>query len=112
MFRLVAQTAAPDRLPWSMFYSALAIMVFLIVGFAVIAIVKRRAEAYKDVGGPVVPFTLHDLRKLHEEGQLTDEEFEKARGRIVAMSKAAMDRKTPVEKRPVAPPDDEKADQA
>lgn len=94
-----------------MFYAAIAIMVFLIVGFAVIAIVKRRAESYRDAGEPVVPFTLHDLRKLHEEGQLTDEEFEKARGRIVAMSKAALDKKTAVQKQSAAASGDENIDQ-
>lgn len=35
-------------------------------------------------------FTLADLRQMHRDGQLTDEEFAAARGRMVAQSRAAL----------------------
>jgi len=94
---LIAQNA-PERLPWSMLVWALVLMGMVIVGWAVIVVAKRRSEAYRNSSGPALPFTLHDLRKLHEQGQLTDAEFEKARGRILAMSKAALEKSPPPRK--------------
>ena len=40
-------------------------------------------------GGPPAGFTLSDLRDLHRNGQMTAEEFERAKGKIVAAAKAA-----------------------
>ena len=92
--RFMAQTAAPEQLSWAMFTWAMVLLGMLVAGLVVIAIAKRRSDALKQqaAGGGGLPFTLHDLRKLHEEGELTDEQFERARQRIVAMSKAQMDK--------------------
>jgi len=37
----------------------------------------------------VVGFTLGDLRRLHDEGQLSDEEYEKARTQMIAATQRA-----------------------
>jgi hypothetical protein len=42
-------------------------------------------------------FTLADLRQLHREGQLNDEEFERARAAIIAQTRAALARDEPAD---------------
>ena len=34
-----------------------------------------------------MPFTLGDLRQMHREGKLTDDEFEKAKHQVIALSR-------------------------
>jgi hypothetical protein len=96
----LAQGAEPERLSWSAFYWSMVIMAMLGVGLVIVVVVRRRAQAYQNDAGPGLPFTLHDLRQLHDDGQLTDEEFERARSRIVSMSKAQLNKPTPA-----APPE-------
>lgn len=53
-----------------------------IAGAIIIALVRRalRDEDDADGGG----FTLHDLRRMHGEGKLSDEEFARARDAMIA----------------------------
>jgi hypothetical protein len=53
-----------------------------IAGAIIIALVRRalRDEEDGDEGG----FTLHDLRRMHGEGKLSDEEFARARDAMIA----------------------------
>ena len=68
--------------PWLI---ALVAMVF--VGGIVIMLVRRhlRSDADDHAGG----YTLHDLRQMHASGDLSDEEFEKARAAMIAGVRAA-----------------------
>jgi hypothetical protein len=43
-------------------------------------------------------FTLHDLRQLHQNGHMTDEEFAAAKDKVVARATAAQKPKVPAEK--------------
>lgn len=67
---------------------------------------------------PATAFTLADLRRLRREGQLSDEEFERARAAIIARTRAGLappdDAATePGEVAPDSPPaEDESADDA
>ncbi len=81
----VAAAAAPpagsrfgDLLPW-----LVALLVLVCVGAVAIHVARRIAR--KDA----VPegFTLEDLRRLHGSGQLSDEEFEKARAAVIERAK-------------------------
>jgi len=59
---------------------SLALIAVVIAGWFAIARLRHwmRSEAEEQK-----PFTLDDLRKLHREGQLTDEEFQKARDTMI-----------------------------
>jgi len=61
-----------------------AAIVLVIVG----VIVRKR---FQDDDAPAMPtaFTLSDLRQMHQQGQLTDEEFDRAKKAMLARSRAA-----------------------
>ncbi len=44
-------------------------------------------------------FTLSDLRKLHDKGQLTDQEYERAKSQLVQQSQAAINRMAATDKK-------------
>lgn len=44
-----------------------------------------------DEPAPAIGFTLGDLRQLHKEGKMTDAEYDRARGKMVAAAKKATD---------------------
>lgn len=91
---------------------SLAVVVFILVGFVVVA---RLRHWLKEDDTPVgIGFTLSDLRQLHREGKMSDEEFEKAREKMIAAGKAmaaklpdplARDRKPRNLQEPPADPD-------
>jgi hypothetical protein len=91
MLWILSQADAADKPLRLLLYSCAVIIGILLVAWLVIVIARRRVAAQEGAGSRV-PFTLHDLRNLHATGQLTDEEFAKARDKIVAMSKAALAR--------------------
>lgn len=66
------------------------LFVALLVGFLVVRWLRSRtlgSSEYGDAG-----FGLSDLRKLRQEGRITEEEFEKARDAIVGAMKRSMER--------------------
>lgn len=65
-------------------WTVLAIIVVISVAMIVVAYRLRRRyqQDVDNAGGDV--FSLGDLRRLHREGQLTDEEFERAKAQIIA----------------------------
>jgi len=58
-------------------------IVFLAIVGVVVAITLRKRFASED-RSPLVPFTLAELKRLHHEGQLTDEEYERMKQRTLA----------------------------
>jgi hypothetical protein len=52
---------------------------------AVVVALLRRLNVGESMESDAPPFSLHDLRKLHREGKLTDEEFQRARSAMIAM---------------------------
>lgn len=83
----------------------------VILGFVISRTVRKRID---DLGGNET-FTLSDLRHLHNQGQLTDAEFDRAKVATINRQHAAMDREDlPLQGRPStnahdtdAPPDND-----
>ena len=73
-----------------MMWSA-GLILALMVGLWVATRIKRRMQQPEE---PTVAagFTLADLRQLHRSGQMTDEEFERAKVKVVAAAQRATER--------------------
>jgi hypothetical protein len=86
---LIAQPGGQTILP--VFGWSLVLICLLVGGF--FAISKLRQWMRED-DAPASPigFTLSDLRQLHKQGQMTDEEFERAKAKIVGSAKAMTSR--------------------
>lgn len=69
---------------------SLILILLLIVGLVVVIRVKRRIQQPDEPGS--MGFTLSDLRQLHKNGQMSDEEFERARTKVVEAAKRAAER--------------------
>ena len=69
-----------------LFVWCLILIAVLVVGFVLVAWVKRRMQ-HQDIPQSV-GFTLADLRELHRSGKISDQEYEKARGKMAAALKA------------------------
>ena len=80
------RTSPGEVIAWSV-----GILVLLIVGMVAAARLKRRIKQ-EDAPAPALGFTLSDLRQMHRAGPLTDEEFNRAKEKIVAASQAAAQR--------------------
>ena len=74
--------AAPSILFWSAITIGLCVALFWVV-----SLVRKRMREEPASEGPAAGFTLSDLRQLHKSGQMTDEEFERAKAKIVAAGK-------------------------
>ncbi len=88
--RSMAQTAArvhdgsSDIIVWS-----LILLGILIIGLVVIVRLKKKlTQTDEQTAG--VGFTLSDLRALHQNGKMTDDEFEKAKAQILAMTRSGV----------------------
>lgn len=67
----------------------LGVIVGSAVVLGIIAMILRKL-LLGDPGPPPVGFTLADLRRLHEQGELDDEEFAQAKGRMLAQGRAML----------------------
>jgi hypothetical protein len=88
--RLAAMNGTSAIIVWS-----LILICLIIVGMAVALQVKKKVTetgGASDGGGG---FSLSDLRKMVKEGNLTPEEFEKARTKVVEAAKRASERQKP-----------------
>jgi hypothetical protein len=66
---------------------SLLLIGLIVAGWLTVWQVKRRLQQ-DDVSGNS-GFTLSDLRQLHKSGQMTDEEFERAKARVVDAARRA-----------------------
>lgn len=73
---------AGDVFPW---LAALAVLV--IVGFLLAALVRRRFQSGGDGGAEML--TLHDYRRLRDEGEISEDEFQRIRTGIIAAAKGS-----------------------
>jgi hypothetical protein len=84
---LLAQSADP----LDVFMGVLLLVVVLVGGFMALMYFKKWLkeddEPSSDIG-----FTLGDLRQLHKNGKMSDEEYEKARTQMIAATKRAAER--------------------
>lgn len=72
------------------FFWLLVLMALLVVAAGGVLWLRRwyRTDESPVAGG----FTLGDLRRLHREGQMSDEEFERAKAQIIAGARRALER--------------------
>ena len=87
---LAPTLAAPDRDYTKLFVWSLVLIGVLAVGLVVVSKVKRRLQEPDQPTS--LGFTLSDLRQLHKSGQMTDEEFERAKAKIIEAAKKAAER--------------------
>ena len=101
---ILAQQPNNDRdLTELLLYSG-AFVVGIIILFALFMAV-RSYYARSDSAAASTPFTLAELRKLHQTGQLTDEQFEKAKEAMIGKARIAMQDSPPKPKSgPARPP--------
>jgi len=99
-FAVVAQQGSGSMLP--VFGWSFVLICLLLAGFFAISRLRQWLKE-DDTPAPGIGFTLSDLRQLHKQGQMTDEEFERAKAKIIGGAKAmaaklpdplARDRKT------------------
>jgi hypothetical protein len=84
--RIVAQSSPTDTA--SVIVWSLVLLVFLVAGFILVAAVKKRLRDDEvSAPGAAAGFTLSDLRQLHREGQISDDEFERAKEKIIGAAK-------------------------
>lgn len=81
-FHLAATNDYTKVFVWS-----LVLVGVIVILFVAAAWVKRWAG--RNVEGPVTGFSLSELRRLHQSGQLNQEEFERAKEKIVQAAKVA-----------------------
>jgi hypothetical protein len=88
------------------------LVLLIVVGTFIILRIRRSMQEDEPpaVGG--TPFTLHDLRQLHKAGRLSDDEYEAARARIIAMVSRESEADSPEDRETVAirPPSEEEVD--
>ena len=78
----LAQTAGSERLltevlPWS-----LAVLAAVVVLLVAVSYYRRRLRAGH--GGSGELWSLQDLREMHARGDLSDQEFERLKARVIA----------------------------
>jgi hypothetical protein len=69
------------------------LIVVLAAAYAVMWL-RKRIWSHDDFETPVTGFTLGDLKQLHRQGKITDQEFQTAREKVVAAAQAAAQRQT------------------
>jgi multidrug resistance efflux pump len=67
------------------------VLVFVLILAGVVFWLRKRLSPNEDFGGE--NFTLGDLRRLHKEGKLSTEEFERAKSGLIAAAHASAARK-------------------
>jgi hypothetical protein len=77
----------------TIFIWALVLVGVVLVGFLIVSWAKKRLTRTDESLN--TGFTLSDLRRLHKEGKLSADEFERAKQAIMASAKAALDKKNP-----------------
>ena len=65
------------------------ILLMILVMAPVILWLRKRLSPGEETRGP--GFTLADLREMHKSGQMTDEEFERAKSKLLAQLGHALD---------------------
>jgi hypothetical protein len=76
----VSSEDAAEILIWS------AVLIGLVILLAIVMVVAKRRSASQPAQS--APFTLGELRKLREQGQLTDEEYQRTRNSLIGMTGA------------------------
>ena len=85
-------TAAGDVfsevLPW-----LVVLVILVLVGGIVISAIRKSIRS--DEGDAAHGFTLHDLRRMHAAGDLSDEQFERAKAKLIRAVRSSTSENTP-----------------
>ena len=71
--------------------ASLGLVVAIVVGLVIVSQVRKRLSA-ADEPAEASGFMLSDLRRLHKTGQMSDEEFERAKAGVIEAAKRAAQR--------------------
>ena len=66
---------------------SIVVIILVVAGFAAISWLRKWMKE-DDIPSGGTGFGLSELRRMHARGELTDEEFERARGKMTASAKA------------------------
>ena len=77
------ETLLADVLPW-----LILLLGLVIVGGVIILWIRRSISATNSLTAGDTGFTLYELRELHRKGELSNEEFERAREAIIGSFQA------------------------
>lgn len=81
---------APADIPLDkILLASLALIALVVIGLLVAQQVKKRLTTDEADKGQPGGFTLSDLRALHKSGQMSNEEFERAKAQIIDAAKRA-----------------------
>ena len=94
----LANPLLADGDPMQILVMSAALLACLIVLFAAVAWLRKWSRRPDESLG--TGFTLADLRQLHRSGQMTDEEFERAKAKIIQSAQAAAQRLNPTKPTP------------
>ncbi|MGD0388299.1 MAG: SHOCT domain-containing protein [Tepidisphaeraceae bacterium] len=81
-----------DDDPFAVLFACLFLAIFVIAGAYAVMWLRRRYWAGDDAGVPNQGFTLDDLRQLNRSGQISEEEFNRAKETILAAHQRAVQR--------------------
>ena len=83
--------SAPQRNPGDIIFWCAVLLVTAFVMGGAFFFIRKKLMAEEDQPAAVsVGFTLSDLRQMHSEGQLSDEEFAAAKEKMIATAKAKL----------------------
>lgn len=101
---LAQAPAAPQAL--RKIYLWLGVLLLLTLALVVAAVILRRVLMRSDSGGQAQGFTLHDLRRMHQQGLISEQEYQAARTAMLARGLAqAPDRPDAARDLPKSSPD-------
>lgn len=85
--------------------TSLVLLGLLILGWFVVAQVRRRLQRQEE-GLKPAGFTLSDLRQMHKTGQISAEEFERAKEKVLEAARRANERQEARKQETKRPGDD------
>lgn len=89
IFLAARQTDKGSGLMQSILIAGGLLIGLVVLGAIVLTVLKNWADV-DDGAEAEVPFSLEDLRQMYISGQLSDEEYETAREKVIAMSQRLM----------------------
>lgn len=87
--QLLAQSTGDNS--FAIIFMSIVLLIVVVAMFVGVAWARKRLSPNEDFHGE--GFTLADLRQMHKEGKLSDEEFERARAKMVEALHAAQARR-------------------
>jgi hypothetical protein len=104
MAAFAVPTFLADDDPFGIFIACFFMLVIVVGGFYAVVWLRKRIWNSEDEAVSGVGFTLGDLRQLHKTGQISEEEFGRAKEKIVAAARRAAERDAAAKAGPQNPP--------